>query len=74
MGRLHFPNIWPFHRHSWEEFYPTNYQAHVRMYKCACKKVYDQGVRGEHGQIIPYGFDADTGRPVFGAQCLQIGK
>ena len=59
------------HQHQWEEFHPSMYQDHVRMKRCGCGKVYHQGVRGECGQIIPYGFHALTKQPLFGASCSK---
>ena len=62
------------HKHQYEEFQPPGYQEHVRMKRCACGKTYNQGVRGEHGQLIPYGFHAVTKVPLFGARGLCAGK
>ena len=57
------------HTHSWERFHPDGYQAHVRQDRCtypSCKEIRNEGARGEHGQIIPLGFDAETGRVLYG--------
>ena len=55
------------HRHIWTSFHPTGYQKDVLMFQCACcPKIYHQGVRGEHGQVIPLGVSATTGQVLFG--------
>ena len=54
--------------HRWEEFHPLSYQPYVLMKKCIlCTQLYNEGVRGESRQIIPYGFHATTKQPLFGA-------
>ena len=55
-------------KHQWQEFTPLGYQPDVRMKQCVfCHRLYNEGIRGEHGQIIPYGFHAITKQPLFGA-------
>ena len=55
-------------KHIWEEFRSLGYQAHVRMKMCIrCTRLYNEGIRGESGRIIPYGFHAVTKHPLFGA-------
>jgi len=57
------------HKHCWMPYHPLGYQEHVRMLKCVlCGKLHDHGQRGERGQLIPYGFDARAGKPLFGTQ------
>ena len=57
------------HKHSWERYHPDGYQAHVRQDRCTypgCKEIHHEGARGEYGQIIPFGFDAETERILYG--------
>lgn len=55
-------------KHCWEEFHPLGYQPDVRMRRCIlCTQLYNRGVRGESGQIIPYGFHVRTKKALFGA-------
>ncbi len=56
-----------FHTHRWAVVHPIGYQDHVRVIRCeTCGKELDRGVRGESDQIIHWGFDATTGRTLFG--------
>ena len=67
--------MWPFCKHDYQPFHPIMYQDHVRKLRCIkCEKFYDEGVRGEHGQIIHYGYSVNTGKALFGAKELERGK
>ena len=63
--------IWYWHKadHVWESFHPVYYQHNVRKLRCKlCGTVYNEGVRGEEGQIIEYGFNSITGKVMFGGR------